>query len=185
MKYQRPIKDKVTVLQITKPNQKIRFQIRHPENMYAIIGIYVTCSLTYLLNNIEIGNQARLLAPENLGNSQSTIGNLAGMLSLAIPEKGDVVFSDDVKIDTNTYADLEEINLFGRQYQKPYHFYGKQTSYFKTHYLISDALLEGYYENVFSASGINPPGSPLQRINPNRSAYQVNIYIRYQTLPSC
>lgn len=40
-----PIKETVKVLYITKPNQKIRFQIRHPENVYAITGIAVTCSL--------------------------------------------------------------------------------------------------------------------------------------------
>jgi hypothetical protein len=153
------IKNTVKILTINKPNQKIRFQIRHPENVYAIIGIAVTCSLP--TTKVIFG-----------------LGDVAGVLTLAIAEKGDVVFADDVKIDNNNYSDLLEQQLFtpfflAEQYQS-----GKGKHYFETNYLVTDAMLEGYYEDVIF------PKALLSAISAYKTAdlYNVKIYIRYQTI---
>jgi hypothetical protein len=154
------IKNTVKVLTIDKPNQKIRFQIRHPENVYAIIGIAVTCSLT---------------------NTKMTYawGDVAGHLTLAIAEKGDVVFTEDVKKDNNEYFDQIE-NMVGITYI-PYveHQTGNGKHYFETNYIVTESILEGYYEDLFFPKPVLLSNSN----SPTKDLYQVRVYIRYQTTP--
>ncbi|MDP1800827.1 MAG: hypothetical protein Q8L81_05715 [Bacteroidota bacterium] len=148
------IKETVKVITITKQLQKINFQIRHPENVFAIIGIAVTCD--------KIG--------EFTGDILPPKGNTAGNISLSIAQKGDVVFSDDVKIDSNDYADIPEKRVYGLQFDIASA--KKRQLYFKTFYRIDKALLEGFYEDTYSPSmasdGVELP------------LYKIRIYIRYQ-----
>lgn len=150
-------KETVKVLVITKQKQKIRFQIRHPENVYAISGIAITSNLT----------------PDDpgFGHIMEDKGNTAGHLALSIPQKGDIVFGEDVMLDNNDYADLPEKMVYGftldiSQAKKRQH-------YFNTNYKIDKAVLEGYYEDIYSpeliSGGISKP-----------FLYKVRIYIRYQ-----
>ena len=158
MSNRHPIKETVKVLYITKPNQKIKFQIRHPENVYAIIGIAVTCSLA--LSKDERGIKA----------------NTAGVLNLAIAEKGDVAFSEDLKLDNNNYLDATEKQINSLGTPNGIQYIGKRLHYFETNYRITEALLEGYYEDVFSQKVNEPIKSNF--------LYKVSVYIRYQTLKS-
>lgn len=161
-----PIKETVKVLTITKPNQKIRFQIRHPENVYAIIGIAVTCSL---------GLSGK---DGDMASGQRAIKNMAGHLTLAIAEKGDVIFTDDVQVDTNNYTDLIEKRIIGSFFPGFYNWSGTGKVYFETNYLVTESILEGYYEDAFF------PKLTLNDDPPNRAEtlYQVRVYLRYQTL---
>lgn len=186
MSKRRPIKETVKVLYITKPNQKIRFQIRHPENVYAITGIAVTCTL----------------AAKRRGKMKLTGGSNAGTLHLAIAEKGDVAFTEDVKVDTNNYAESTEEQISVMGISKGISFEGKRLSYFQTHFKITDAIMEGYYwdsflteygffintESVF-ADAIQALDKslviiPSEEIIPIKDSllYKVTVYIRYSTI---
>lgn len=171
MSHRHPIKETVKLIYITKPNEKIRFQIRHPENVHAIVGIAVTCSMIKL-------------------DEKKELGNIAGYLSLAIPEKGDVVFGEDVKIDTNDYTEPLEQLTRALTSEKSVSFSGKKRTYFNTHYHIKDAILEGYYEDTYlpakrnyqiTVGGIK--GEVIGQLLPekNESYYCIRLYIRYQT----
>lgn len=161
-----PIKETVKVLSITKPNQKIRFQIRHPENVYAVIGIAVTCSL---------GLSGK---DGDMASGQRAIKNMAGHLTLAIAEKGDVIFTDDVQLDNNNYSDALERKVFGTFIPKFYYLSGRGKPYFETNYLVTESILEGYYEDAFFPK-LKPNEEPP---NGKEPFYQVRVYIRYQTL---
>lgn len=150
-----PLKEVVKVLTITKPTQKIRFQIRHPENVYSITGIAVTCSLVSILRG---------------GGGSST----AGTLTLAIADKGDVVFNEDVKRDNNDYIDEIEKQINATLFSKELSFSGKRLTYFETQFIITEAVLDGFYEDTFYANR----GDVIPR---DTILYKVTIYIRYQT----
>ena len=198
------IKNTVKIVSINKPNQKIRFQIRHPENVYAIIGIAVTCSLTskrnrsvfnsieanpIQLNNVSvafeipkditIGNE---VIPKDVGQIEvsvkSSISDVAGHLTLAIAEKGDVVYTEDVRVDNNDYSELLEKNLIPSFVPKEQYLSGKGKFYFETLFLITDAVLEGYYEDLFFTAPLLKEESMYK----DTDLYQVKIYIRYQTI---
>lgn len=179
-----PVKETVKVLYITKPNQKIRFQIRHPENVYAITGIAVTCTL---------GAKRK--------EKVSTASN-AGTLHLAIAAKGDVAFTEDVKVDSNNYSDFTEGQTFTMSIVKGIASEGRRLSYFETEYKITDAIMEGYYEDNFLTEygyAINLeaalaeaiplrekgiviiPGSEISPIK-EKQLYKVTVYIRYSTI---
>ena len=151
-------KETVKVLTVTKVKQKIRFQIRHPENVYAITSIAVTTNL--ITDNPGFGH---------IGENK---GNTAGHLALSIPQKGDIVFGDDVMVDNGDYSDLPEkmvynIRLDISQAKKRQH-------YFNTNYKIDKAVLEGYYEDIYSPELNNSDGVPKPYL------YKIRIYIRYQ-----
>ena len=198
------IKNTVKIVSINKPNQKIRFQIRHPENVYAIIGIAVTCSLTSkrtrsVVNSIEtnpiqlsdasiaveipkdiiIGSE---VIPKNVGQIEvsvkSGVSDVAGHLTLAIAEKGDVVYTEDVRVDNNDYSELLEKNLIPSFVPKEQYLSGKGKFYFETLFLITDAILEGYYEDLFFTA----PLLKDETMYNTADLYQVKIYIRYQTI---
>lgn len=186
------IKNTVKVLTINKPNQKIRFQIRHPENVYAIIGIAVTCSLTAdgsipaevpipkaLAKDLVIPIVTLNTTTASTGNFpiSNNIKDVAGHLTLAITDKGDVVYTDDVRIDNNDYSELVEKNLIPSFVPKEQYLSGKGKFYFETKFLVTDAILEGYYEDLFF------PKSALSDVSgySMKNLYQVNVYIRYQT----
>ncbi len=188
MSNRHPIKETVKILYITKPNQKIRFQIRHPENVHSIIGIAVTCSLSASRRSEKLGTNIT-----------------AGNLHLAIAEKGDVAFTEDVKIDNNDYLDISEKQVFNILTPKDISTAGKRQSYFETNYKITDAIIEGYYEDFFLSKygyvvntaqlfseAIPVKGKeiviiPKEEIIPIREnqLYKVTIYLRYQTLKPC
>jgi hypothetical protein len=154
------IKNTVKILSITKPNQKIRFQIRHPENVYAVTGISVTCSLAIDTD------------PKN------AISDLAGHLVLAILNKGDVVYVEDVRVDNNNYSEHLEKNLIPSFAPQEQYLSGKGKFYFETFFKIKEGVLEGYYEDLF----LKPPVLIIPIIGNTPITYQVKIYIRYQTL---
>lgn len=184
MSHRHPIKETVKVLYITKPNQKIRFQIRHPENVYSITGIAVTCSLA-----------ARRKVKGGAGSN-------AGTLHLAIAEKGDVAFTEDVRVDINNYFDFTEQQVSRIGISEGISFEGKRLTYFETNFKITDAIIEGYYEDSFltrygffintesvfaEAIATRVKGVviiPGTEINPIRDnlLYKVTVYIRYATL---
>jgi hypothetical protein len=200
------IKNTVKIVSINKPNQKIRFQIRHPENVYAIIGIAVTCSLTatrrkYVINLIEQNpvelatarvaimapkdintNPISLVIPKDITQINSLVRNgmsdLAGHLTLAIAEKGDVVFTEDVRVDNNDYSEILEKNLTPSFVPREQYLSGKGKFYFETKYLITDSILEGYYEDLF----FNKPTLKEELFYKDTDLYQVKVYIRYQTI---
>lgn len=151
------IKETVKVLNVTKPLQKINFQIRHPENVIALIGIAVTSNLVPL--------------PLRPGDVDK--GNTAGNLSLAISQKGDVAFGEDVKIDNNDYADLPEKMVYG--WAASIESAKKRQFYFETFYKVDKALLEGFYEDIYS-----PPFQTDDKGIPYPKLYKVSIYLRYK-----
>lgn len=198
------IKNTVKIVSINKPNQKIRFQIRHPENVYAIIGIAVTCSLTSIrtrsvlnsieaipiqLNNVSVAVEipkditiGSEVIPKDVGqievSEKNGVSDVAGHLTLAIAEKGDVVYTEDVRIDNNDYSELLEKNLIPSFVPKEQYLSGKGKFYFETLFLITDAMLEGYYEDLFFTA----PQLKNETVYNDAVLYQVKIYIRYQTI---
>jgi len=158
MKKVYPIKETVKVITVTKPYQKINFQIRHPENMEAIIGIAVTSD-----------KMPDAPPPASTG---APLGSMVGQLSLSIPQKGDIVFGDDVMIDNNDYSDLTEKTVFGLIYDISQS--KKKGLYFETLYPVDKAMLEGYYEDVYAPSLFNSHGDFLPYL------YKIRIYIRYK-----
>jgi len=155
-----PIKETVKIITVTKQNQKIHFQIRHPENTEAVIGIAVTSNLTPDITDSSGGS-----TPPDLRNT-------SGYLMLSIPQKGDEVYSEDVKLDKNEYSDFIEKAISGIQNNisksKKRHFY------FDTFFPVDKAILEGFYEDVYSPSLYDFTG------HLRSSLYQIRIYIRYQ-----
>lgn len=155
------IKETVKVITVTKQKQKINFQIRHPENVHAVIGIAVTSNLI----------------SELVGGGLEVIdkGNTAGYLSLSIPQKGDVVFGEDVKLDNNDYADIPEKTVYGIQFNIASA--KERNQYFDTHYKIDKAVLEGFYEDTYSPEltdhGVTKP-----------YLYKIRVYLRYQVYPT-
>lgn len=149
-----PIKETVKVITITQPLQKINFQIRHPENVFALTGIAVTSNL--------IGRSR---------DDKSYNGSISGNLSLAISQKGDVAFGEDVMTDDNDYADITEKSFNGLT--ASILSAKKRQFYFETFYKINKALLEGFYEDVYA------PRSGEGR-EPLPYLYKIRIYLRYQ-----
>ncbi len=149
------LKYTLTTLPITKVFQRIRFQIRVPENLYAITGIVATVSL------------AELAVKKGIDP-----GHCAGSLSLALPDKGDVVFNDEVRLGHHDFLDFFEKIVQANPAPNFFWFSATRYSYFDTFYKIKDALIEGYYESYFR---------PLAVPEPGRTFYKLNIYIRYIT----
>ena len=217
------IKNTVTTLSITKALQKIRFQVRHPENVYAIIGIAATVSL-YSMDgtdkyvpppiapvpvpsepqepqgrkepvgqgsNQQQGDQQSNLEFPPQGNVQQppvypvptpppspippprrSKGTGAGQLSLALPEKGDVVYNELLRVSNNDFLDYFEKRINVNLPYAGLDVSGTRLTYFETRYIIQDALLEGYYESFYL-----PPSS----VQPDAALYQLRLYIKYQT----
>ncbi len=158
-----PIKETVKILTITKQKEKINFQIRHPENVLAIIGIAVTCD--------KIADHLDPVGGADIPNK----GSIAGYVSLSVPQKGDVVFGDDVQLDNNDYADLIEKAVWGLA--QDISGAKKRDYYLKTFLPVNKTLLEGFYEDIYSPSLTSFTGEVLPFL------YRVRVYIRYQVTP--
>jgi len=168
MKKETGIKYVVRVIYITKPLQKIHFTARHPEEALYLTGIAVTGT-----NFSRRGGDAIIFT------------DTTGIMSLAIPEKGDVFYTQEIKAETGNFSEYAEQRLRQSFINKSFSFSGKRSDYFNTCLPISDASIEGYYEDVSSArlaflSLIRPEpiGIPLPR--PDRKFYKVTLYLRYQ-----
>jgi hypothetical protein len=157
MSNRHPIKEKVILLNITKPSQKIRFQLRHPETVNSIIGIAVTSNLSYLIT------------------PKTNYGNTAGVLTIAIAQQGDVSYCEAVSVDNNDYLDFTEKIIYNNNTKLEINIVGKQLTYFETHFPIKEAISEGYYEDVF----LKDPLLIEEFISKGDVFYQVRIYIRY------
>lgn len=135
------------------------------------------------------------------GKSKEGTGANAGLLNLAIAEKGDVAYTEDVKADTNNYLDFTEGQTFTMTIAKGISSEGRRLTYFETEYKITDAIMEGYYEDTFlSAYGYvmdvqaalavafpvrgNVVILPSTEISPIKEdqLYKVTVYIRYSTI---
>ena len=168
----------VKVISITKAAQKIHFTVRHPENATCLSGIAITatCYVRRLINRDMVTR---------------TVNDMTGFLSLAIPNKGDVFYSDHIKIETDNFLDkteqLTRSILLGQKFE----FAGKRAEYFDTEMPITDALMEGYYEDVSSGNNtsivfnstprldINLQLPTLQQVRNPVANYKVRLYLRY------
>jgi len=174
------IKYVVKVISITKPLQKTHFTIRHPENASCLSGIAVTNTCFSVV-----------IAPE--GRPRISLDN-AGFLSLATPNKGDVFYTEDLKIDKGDYRDKTEQLINPSFLLGDTEFSGKRLDYFDTAMPIQDALMEGYYEDIFIQTAVVAPPSPglpktevvvkgtaaASRAPVGRSlTYKVTLYLRY------
>lgn len=155
------IKESVYGLTILKPLQKIRFQIRLPENVCAITGFGTTS------NKLSEG-----YVPEY---GEVYKGDTVGLLTLSLPGKGDVIFGEDVKVDDNDYADFFEKTLPSNYV--PYVYAKKRNIYLDTFVKITNPLLEGYYQDVYN------PFVTIGEDGLYHYLYKVRLYIRYQVFP--
>lgn len=161
MEKEHKIKHVVKVLSITKQFQKIHFTLRHPENALYLSGIAVTGTKVY-----EAGLEG-ITRPDS-----------AGFLSLAIPEKGDVFYTEQVKSEKSKFLDFAEQRLALGFLKNAFGFSGKRKTYFDTCVPITEALMEGYYEDtsfvpviIFLAFSPPPP--------PSITPYTITLYLRY------
>jgi hypothetical protein len=181
----------IHTLKITKPYQKSLFQIRHPENAQAIIGFYSNCNLGFPTN-------------------QPYRGEKVGSVTLAISDGGDMVYGSLIAFDT-----VEQLDFFSKQVLPSSLQFNatkkNKITYEPTNIKISDALIEGYYEDyfpqVFNLSPTAPPtGGGGVIINGNDAGgginnetrpsddptnttpvfrpYLVNIYVQYKPKPT-
>lgn len=144
----------VVPIAVTKALQKIHLQVRHPENAEAITGIAVNmnfhiCSCTSATTSIA-------------------------HISLAIPQQGDVVYNDLLKVIQNDYREQEEKIINSNLPSATFPFSGKKLSYFETYYPIEQAIAEVFFESYY-----NPP-PPTDPESPNPAAFEVKLYIRYK-----
>ncbi len=177
----------IHTIKITKPYQKSLFQIRHPENAQAIIGFYSNCNLGF-------------------PNNRTYKGEKVGSVTLAISDGGDIVYGSLIAFDT-----VEHLDFFSKQVLTPSLQFNatkkNKISYEPTYIKISDAIIEGYYEDYFppvftlpptepptggggviqngndAGGGIENPTAPSSDPNtttPVFRPYQVNIYVQYE-----
>ena len=174
MSKQRNYKETVSVIYITKPKQKLRFQIKHPENVEAVIGVAVSCTM---------------IKPK-----VKTARDIAGLLSISIPQKGDIVFGEAVRIDDNNYLEVLEAKTFGSFFNKSFWFAGKKLDYFKTYYKVDEAIMESFYEDIslpvkqfFKSIYGGTDNIKLSNVKPlnERYYYILRIYLQYKTKASC
>ena len=149
------IKRTVQVLSISKVSQKIAFQVRHPENAKTLLGIYVTTTLSR-----AIKTDARI--------------TVAGNLSLARPGKGDVIYTQDVKVDNNQTND-QTTNASGALADDE-HFTrnGTQRSFYETNLCIHDAIWDGLYDDIYLSYASMLKEAPY---------YKITLYLIYELYP--
>lgn len=143
------LKYTVTVLPVNRIKEKIRFQIRHPENVSCITGIAVTTSLKPWKGDV-------------------------GLLTLSIPGKGDVFFSQEVKEVETNYNELIQPGIFNPT-PKIYSGGKRLHTYFDTNVPVTESLLEGFYESFVPLAGGMTAGKPIE-------VYRVTIYLRYERI---
>lgn len=169
MKKETGIKYLVKVLFITKPAQKIHFTVRHPENALFLTGIAVTGT-----NVLKRGVEGIKLP------------DITGVLSLAIPEQGDVFYTQEVKSESGIFLDVVERRIQASFLRKDFGRSGKRYDYFDTCVRITDAAIEGYYEDAANSRGIIIGPKLIEPIGiipvpaPSRILYRITLYLRYQ-----
>lgn len=161
MKQHFSIQHEVKVLPIYELGQKIHFTVRHPENAECLTGLAVTCTRM-----------------RQQGFEGSLQPDYAGTLALAIPEKGDVFYTETVKAEKPDFRDFAEkkINLPFTTY--PFGFSGKRIEYFDTVIPATHALLEGYYEDSAVEGGLIIIGGDA-----SLALYKLTLYLRYKMKP--
>jgi hypothetical protein len=149
----------VKVIKITALGDKIRFNLRHPENAECLTGIAVTCTRS---------------RPQGLEGA--LLSDVAGTLALAIPEKGDVFFAESVKAEQGDFRDLTERRINLGLFNYPFGFSVKRIEYYDVSVPATNTLMEGYYEDSATEAGliiiIGDDAPP--------ELYKVTLYLRYQ-----
>jgi len=159
MKKETGIKYVVKVLRITKRGEKIHFTLKHPENALWLNGIALTTS--------DIRRR---------GVEGSLTSDTTGTLSLAIPDKGDVFYSEEVKSETGNFKDFIEQRLRQEFSGKEFSLSGTRREYFTTWIPVTEALLEGFYaENPSAGRPARLAGDLLSLVE----FYKVTLYLRY------
>src|ERR1700757_3786122 len=166
------IKYVVKVITITKPLQKTHFTIRHPENASCLSGIAVTTNA--------------YAAPLMIRDGAKAPTDNAGFLSLAVPNKGDVFYTEDVKVERDEYRDKIEQLIKPTFITPDFEFSGKKFGYMDTAMPVNDAFMEGYYEDLFFQTGFigggigGPKGEGGGDFIPRiLTGYKVTLYLRY------
>src|SRR5207248_1952243 len=102
-----------------------------------------------------------------------------------------VFYSDHIKIETDNFLDKTEQLIGSAFLAKKFEFAGKRAEYFDTEMPITDALMEGYYEDVSAANSttivfnstprldINSQLPTLQQVRNPLANYKVRLYLRY------
>jgi len=129
MEIHQPIKYLVKVIPVVRPGQKTLFRIRHPENALFLSGIAVTGTFQGVFGDAG-------------GRTDTT-----GSLSLAIPEQGDVFYTEDIKWDNYKGKDIAERNINQVFIPDVFAYGGGRYEYFETCIPVTEAILEGYYED--------------------------------------
>lgn len=129
MEVHQPLKYLVKIIPVVRPGQKTLFRIRHPENALYLSGIAVTGTFQGIFG-------------DGGGRTDTT-----GSLSLAIPEEGDVFYTEDIKWDNYKGKDITERNINQAFVPDVFAYGGGRYEYFETHIPITDAIMEGYYED--------------------------------------
>ena len=148
MSQQANIRHIVKTLVIRKSSELTRFQIRHPENACALTGISV-----------------------NTSQSRPNDNSVCGQLELFIADRGDLAFTEELRFDTNNYQDITENTINQSIVPRTFGWSGTLFSFFKTHYRINQAMMEGIYLDLSTTA-------PDGRFN----SYTIQIYLEYELL---
>lgn len=148
----------VKVIKIMELGEKTRFQVRHPENSACLTGIAVSCTR---------------MRPQ--GFEGALLPDVVGTLALAIPEKGDVFFTQSVKAEQGDFRDFAERKISLDYQSYLFGFSAKGIGYCDVAIPTAKALLEGYYEDHAVEDGIIIIGG-----DPPPERYKLTLYLRYQ-----
>lgn len=161
---ERNIKYVVKVLLITRAAQKIHFTVRHPENALFLTGIFVSSS-----------NITR----DTFGEA-GTPNDVAGTLSLAIPQKGDVFYNEAVFSEPNHYNDDVLLSISSDSLSNMASGIRAKNDYLSTCVPICEAMMEGYYEDLFH---LRPSPPPKIKAPVRFGGYKITLYLRYEMKP--
>lgn len=148
MNQQANIRQVVKTLVIRKSSELTRFQIRHPENACALTGISVSTS-----------------------QSNPNDNSVCGELELFIADRGDLAFTEELRFDTNNYRDILESTIGQPIAPRTFGWSGTLFSFFKTHYRITQAVMEGLYLDLSKNQSDG-------RFN----SYTIHLYLEYELL---
>ncbi len=144
----------IKTVYVTKPFQKINFQFRHPENAKNIVGLLATCDLFADFRFRGLGHQV-------------------GTLALSHAQKGDIFYSQTLRLDDNTYTQALERIVYPTLTQNSFAKSGKQMTWFKTTIPVTHAIIDCYFEDTLSATHV---GGGLSGTLP----YEIVLYIQYE-----
>lgn len=161
MKQHFKIAYKLKAILIYGLGEKKHFTVRHPENAECLTGIAITCTRMRQRPFWE-----------------GLLPDIAGTLALAIPDKGDVFFSESVKAEKEDFRDLTEIRLRLALRATRFGMSGTRMEYANLSIPVTQAVMEGYYEDSAVEGG---PTVILDSAPPH--LYQVSLYLRYKMKP--